>query len=176
MSEYSELEIERRNQIYRDTYIVPFVLRLRKFSRYDKLRKYYRNKVSAWKSRQRKLAKARRPESLARRRRLYRGIKSMTEEHNPPMKAHGLRRSPQTLRRETEALRRWKLRKANQPPPSQRDEAAESQLPEAPTRRRRLCRDAHTSPAISNVATGTQRSDASLEVRTSSSTGFHSRR
>ncbi|TGO13655.1 hypothetical protein BTUL_0065g00110 [Botrytis tulipae] len=140
MSDYSELEIERRNQIYRDTYIVPFVSRLRRFDRYDEMRKCHRNRIRVWKSQQRKLAKAQQPETLARRRRLYRGIKSMTKEHNPPMKARGLRRSPQTLRREKEAPRRWKLRQANQPPPSQRDEAAESQLPEAPTRRRRLCR------------------------------------
>ncbi|TGO62893.1 hypothetical protein BOTNAR_0107g00170 [Botryotinia narcissicola] len=154
MSDFSELEIERRNQIYRDKCIVPFVLRLSRFSphfemqryaeiqrfcRYNEMRKCHRNRICAWKSQQRKLAKAQRTETLARRRRLYRGIKSMTKKHNPPMKAHGLRRSPQTLRLEKEALRR-KLRQANKPPPSQRDEAAESQLSEAPTRGRRLCR------------------------------------
>ncbi|KAF7925374.1 uncharacterized protein EAE97_010455 [Botrytis byssoidea] len=157
MSDFSELEIERRNQIFRDKYMVPFVLRLRRFSRHvemqrssryaeiqrfcrhNEMRKCHRNRIRAWKSQQRKLAKAQRPETLARRRRLYRGIKSMTKKHNPPMKAHGLRRSPQALRLAKEALRR-KLRQANKPPPNQRDEALESQLPEAPTRGRRLCR------------------------------------
>ncbi|TGO49791.1 hypothetical protein BCON_0200g00200 [Botryotinia convoluta] len=143
MSDFSDLplELELRNQIYRDTYIAQLVLRAQKVSPYDKLRKYYRNEIRAWKSQQHKLAEAQQPEAPARRRRLCRGIKPMAEENNPPMKAHGLRRSPQILRREIkEALRRWKLRQANQPLPSQRDEAAEFQLPEAPARRRRLCR------------------------------------
>ncbi|KAF7894326.1 hypothetical protein EAF00_007840 [Botryotinia globosa] len=157
MSDYSELEIERRNQIFRDKYIVPFVEKLgrnrhvemQRFSRYDEetqrfcrhneIRKCHRNRIRAWKSQQRKLAKAQRPEILARRRRLSKAIKSMNPKHNPLMNAHGLRCSAQTLRMELEALRR-KLRQANTPPPSQRDEAAESQLPEAPTRGRRLCR------------------------------------
>lgn len=148
--------MERRSQIYREKYIIPFVLRLRKLERYDESRKCYLNKVRAWKSQHRKLAAARRPETPARRRRIYKGIRSMIEEHNPPMKAHGFQSLAQTLRWETsrrdslrwersqremkEARRLWKLQQAKRLPPSQRDEAAESQLSEAPARRRRLRR------------------------------------
>ncbi|KAF7885415.1 uncharacterized protein EAF02_003924 [Botrytis sinoallii] len=142
MSDYSDLplELELRNQIYRDTIIPKLIAKAQRFSPYDKLRKYFQNKLRAWKSQQRKLAKAQQQGAPARRRRQCRGIKPRAEEQNSPMKAHGIRRSPQTLRREREALRRWKIRYANQPPPSPRDEATESQLPEAPARRRRLCR------------------------------------
>ncbi|TGO21537.1 hypothetical protein BPAE_0214g00080 [Botrytis paeoniae] len=126
MSDFSDLplEPELRNQIYRDTYIAQLVLRAQKVIQYDKLRKYYRNEIRAWKSQQRKLAEAQQPEVPACRRRLCRGIKPIAEEHIPPMTAHGLRRSPQMLRRETkEALRRWKLRQVHQPAPSQQDES-----------------------------------------------------
>ncbi|THV51607.1 hypothetical protein BGAL_0105g00210 [Botrytis galanthina] len=168
MSDYSELEMERRCQIYREKYIIPFDLRLRKLERYDKSRKCYLNKVRAWKSQHCKLAAARRPETPARRRRLYKGIRSMIKEQFHPMKAHGFQSLAQTLRWETsrrdslrwersqremkKARRLWKLQQAKIFPPCQ--------LSEAP---------AHVQPslAISYVARGIQRSDASLEATTS---------
>ncbi|KAF7959358.1 hypothetical protein EAE96_000978 [Botrytis aclada] len=160
MSDLSNLELENeiRNQIYRDKYIPQILARVQKVSPYYKLRKYYRNRIRAWKSQQRKIAKAQQLAAPARRRRLCRGIKPRAEEQNSSAQEYKPLGPSQMLRQECkEAIRRWRLQQVNQPAPSQevksadlqqQDEATSTQLPGVPARKRRLVRGIKPRPRI----------------------------
>ncbi|KAJ8059173.1 hypothetical protein OCU04_012147 [Sclerotinia nivalis] len=117
---------------------------------YQKLRQYNRRAIRSWRlQRSRQLASGQgdepvgiqQPGAPVRRRRLHRGIRPRTEEEAAPIGERIVHGPSQKLRRGYKrAMRSWRLRQPNQSGLDQQDESGSSHEPEAPIRRRRLCR------------------------------------
>ncbi|KAF7871867.1 hypothetical protein EAF04_003974 [Stromatinia cepivora] len=112
---------------------------------YHKLRQYNRRAIRSWKlqrSRQPasgqedELVDIQQPGAPVRRRRLCRGIKPRIEEEALPIRGHKVHGPSQKLRRGYKrAIRSWR-----QSGLDQQDKSGSSHEPDAPVRRRRLCR------------------------------------